>query len=103
MLETILCVLIFVFIVLSAFFSSAEIAFAKANAIRIKKQAESGDGKAKKELFINEHYTRSLSTVLVGNNLVNIAASSAATVICVRHLGASAGQTVASVAVTVLL
>lgn len=103
MLETILCMLILVFIILSAFFSSAEIAFAKANAIRIKKQAESGDGKAKKELFINEHYTRSLSTVLVGNNLVNIAASSAATVICVRHLGASAGQTVASVAVTVLL
>ena len=103
MLDIILCALILVFILLSAFFSSAEIAYAKANAIRIQKRAESGDAKAKKELFINEHYTRSLSTVLVGNNLVNIAASSAATVVCVRHLGAGLGQTVASVALTVLL
>ena len=103
MLETVLCILILAFIILSAFFSSAEIAFAKAKSKRIKKQAESGDGRAKKEQCINEHYTRSLSTVLVGNNLVNIAASSAATVICVRHLGASAGQTVASVILTVLL
>ena len=79
MLDIILCALILVFILLSAFFSSAEIAYAKANAIRIQKRAESGDAKAKKELFINRHYTRSLSTVLVGNNLVNIAASSAAT------------------------
>ena len=103
MIDAILCVLILVFILLSAFFSSAEIAFARANSIRIKKQAEQGDARAKKEQFINEHYTRSLSTVLVGNNLVNIAASSAATVVCVRHLGASVGQTVAAAALTVLL
>ena len=78
--DIITTILIIIFVILSAFYSSAEIAFAKANAIRIKKQAESGDKTAKREKYINDNYTMSLSTLLVGNN-PNIAASSAATVL----------------------
>ena len=100
-------ILIVVFVVLSAFFSSAEITYAKANAIRIRKLADEGDKTAKKEQFINDNYTRSLSTVLIGNNLVNVATSSAATVLCVRYLSSKLGEggasTIASVAVTVIL
>lgn len=103
MTDIIICLLILVFIILSAFYSSAEIAFAKANAIRIRKLAEKGDKTAAKEQFINGNYTRSLSTLLIGNDLVNIAASSAATVICVSHLGEVTGQTVASVAMTLII
>ncbi|MGI6717060.1 MAG: hemolysin family protein [Eubacteriales bacterium] len=103
MTDILTIILIFIFIVLSAFYSSAEIAFAKANAIRIKKQAESGDKAAMHEKYINDNYTRSLSTLLVGNNMVNIAASSAATVIFVHYLGESKGPTVASAVLTIVL
>ncbi len=107
MIDIIIGVAIVLFVILSAFFSSAEITYAKANAIRIKKQAEEGDKTAKKEQFINDNYTRSLSTVLIGNNLVNVATSSAATVLCVRYFSSALGEggasTVASVAVTLIL
>ncbi len=107
MTDIITGILIVLFVILSAFFSSAEITYAKASAIRIRKLAEEGDKTAKKEQFINENYTRSLSTVLIGNNLVNVAASSAATVLCVRYFSARLGEggasTVASVAVTLIL
>lgn len=89
-------------VALSAFFSSCEIAFAKSNKQRIKKAAEAGDKIAGKANYINDHYVQSLSTVLVGNNLVNIAASSAATVFCVSVF-AKNGQTIATVATTVIL
>ncbi|NLN56292.1 MAG: HlyC/CorC family transporter [Clostridiales bacterium] len=101
--DIITTILIIIFVILSAFYSSAEIAFAKANAIRIKKQAESGDKTAKREKYINDNYTMSLSTLLVGNNLVNIAASSAATVLFVAHLGQAKGQSVATVVITLVI
>ncbi|MDD4125715.1 MAG: hemolysin family protein [Eubacteriales bacterium] len=103
MTDIIICLLILLFVILSAFYSSAEIAFAKANAIRIRKQAENGDKTAKHAKYINDNYTNSLSAVLMGNNLVNIAASSAATVIFVAHLGRTKGQPVASVVITLVI
>ncbi len=102
-MEAIIYILIVVFVILSAFYSSAEIAYAKANIIRIKNQAEEGSKVAKTEEYISENYTRSLSTVLVGNNLVNIAASSATTILCVKYFGEVNGQTIATVAITIIL
>ena len=64
---------------LSAFFSSCEITFARANKKRVENDAEKGDRRAAGVKYVQDNYTRSLSTILVGNNLVNIAASSAAT------------------------
>ena len=79
MIVVVLCLVIALLVVCSAFFSASEITYAKANRFRIDKAAEEGSKVAKLEQFICDHYVRSISTVLVGNNLVNIAASSAAT------------------------
>lgn len=74
-------VLIVLMVLLSAFFSGAEISFAMANKFRLKKAAEEGSRRARIADYINEHYNQSISTILVGNNLANIIASSAATVL----------------------
>ena len=89
-----------VFIFLSAFFSSCEITFARANHKRLKDAADAGDKRAAKAVFINDNYTRSLSTILVGNNLVNIAASSTATMFFVKMLNLKNGEAVATVVTT---
>lgn len=82
----VLILLICVLIMFSAFFSASEITYAKANRFRIDKAAEEGSKVAKLEQYICDHYVRTLSAVLVGNNLVNIAASSAGTMLFVRVL-----------------
>ena len=103
MIILLLCVLILLFIILSAFFSSAEITYAKANRFRVEKAAEEGSKTAKLELHIIDHYVRSLSAILVGNNLANIASSSAATMLFARALHLPNGAAIASVVMTALL
>ncbi|MBQ6451426.1 MAG: HlyC/CorC family transporter [Solobacterium sp.] len=63
-------------VVASAFFSAAEMAYSSNNRIRLENAAEEGNQKAKMALKITEDYDNALSAILVGNNLVNIAASS---------------------------
>ncbi len=63
-------------VVASAFFSAAEMAYSSNNKIRLENAAEEGNQKAKLALKITEDYDNALSAILVGNNLVNIAASS---------------------------
>lgn len=92
-----------IFVLLSAYFSSAEIAFAKCNKLRFERLAEEGNKTAKIVLKICEDYTNQLSTILVGNNLVNIAASSLATVVATSLIGKARGETVATVAVTAVI
>ena len=67
-------------LVFSAYFSATETAFTSANKIRLKNQANDGDKKARHVLDLAENYDNLLSTILVGNNIVNIAMSSLATV-----------------------
>ena len=93
-----------VLLLFSAFFSSAEIAFAKSNKLRFKMAAENGDKTAKIVQSINDRYARSLSTVLVGNDLVNIAASSLMTLLCIDIFkNRTTAETVATAVTTVLL
>lgn len=66
-------------IAISSFFSSAETAYSMANRMRIKSLAEDGDKKAAQVVNILDHYPKMLSTVLIGNNIVNIGASAIAT------------------------
>ena len=80
-------VVIFILIVLSAFFSSAETAFSTANKIRIQSLADEGNKRAKKALNIISNYRKMLSTVLIGNNIVNIVASSLVTVFATELFG----------------
>ena len=92
-----------IFVLLSAFYSSAEIAFAKCNKLRFERSAEDGDKKARLVLSICEDYTNQLSTILVGNNLVNIAASSLATVVATALIGKARGETVATILSTIII
>ena len=91
------------FIALSAFFSGSEITFARANKKRIENDADKGDRRAINARYIQQNYTRSLSTILVGNNLVNIAASSAATILFVSMMKLKGGEAIATVLTTLLL
>lgn len=62
-------------IAFSAFFSSAETAFSRVNLIRMKNYADEKKKGARRALYICEHFDETLSTILVGNNLVNIAST----------------------------
>lgn len=89
-------------VVLSAFFSAAETAFSAVNKVRLRAMAEDGDRRAARALGIAEDYERTLSVILIGNNIVNISASSVATVAATQWLGAS-GAAIATVVTTVLI
>lgn len=84
MLGNILIILLM--LVFSAYFSSSEIAFNTANKLRLKKAAEDGNPSARLAYRISEDFNTSLSAILIGNNLANIAASTAATVITMNLL-----------------
>ena len=86
----------------SAFFSSAEIAYASANKLRLKRANESGGVKGKWAYFISENHGKALCAILIGNNLVNIAASSVATEIAISLAG-GAGVAYATGIMTALL
>ncbi|MGN1170232.1 MAG: CNNM domain-containing protein [Lachnospiraceae bacterium] len=79
-----------ILLLLSAFFSSAETALSTVNRVRIRALAEEGDKRALTVQNILDHYSKMLSTVLVGNNIVNISASSLATTIAIRLWGSYA-------------
>ena len=76
----------------SAFFSGTEIAYTSLSKLKMKQQEDSKRGIQRLVNFIYNHYDFALSTVLVGNNLVNIAATSLATVLAV-NLAVSSGLT----------
>jgi len=82
-------VALFILLVLSCFFSSAETALTVVNKIRIKALADSGDKRAKRVVTINEDYQTMLTTILIGNNVVNLAASSLTTVMVTEVLGSA--------------
>lgn len=93
---------IVVLIAFSAFFSGSEIAFASVNTLRLKNKAEQGDKKAQVGSYICQQYEKALCTILIGNNLVNIAASSVATVIALQIFG-DGGTIYATLIMTVLI
>ena len=79
-------------IAFSAFFSASETAFSSLNKIRMKNYADNGDKRAKRALQIAENFDRTLSTILVGNNVVNMASASIATVVAAALLGNAYGR-----------
>ena len=92
-----------VFLVLcSAFFSASETAYTSLNLVRMKRMAADGDTRAAKVLKLAERYESLLSSILIGNNIVNILASSLATVLFVRALG-NKGVTVSTLVITVVI
>ena len=90
-------------ILFSAFFSASETAFTSLNRIRLKTMADDGNKKAANAYKMGENYDKLLSTVLVGNNIVNITASSVATVLFIKLINERRGPTVSTLIMTVLL
>ena len=82
--------ILIILICLSAFFSSAETSMTTVNKIRIQALAEQGDKKALTLLNVIEDSGKLLSTILIGNNIVNISASSLATTLTMRLFGNTA-------------
>ena len=76
-------IILAILLILSAFFSSAETALTTVNKIRLRSLAEAGDKRAKQVLAITEDSGKLLSAILIGNNIVNLSASSLATTLAV--------------------
>ncbi len=99
-------IVIFIMVLFSAFFSASEISFNASNKMRLKKSAEAGSKTAALAYKISENFTSALSAILIGNNLANIAASTAATVITMSLLlrvGAGSSDSLASLIATVVM
>ena len=89
-------------LLLSAYFSATETAFSSANSTRLKMLAEKGNKRAALACKLLEQYDKLLSTILIGNNIVNILMASIGTVLFVKHYG-DAGATISTVVVTVVV
>lgn len=90
-------------VMMSAYFSATETAFNSLNMTKIKIAAERGDRKAALIIRLLDDYNRLLTTILVGNNIVNIALSSIATVLFIELLGGEIGATVSTAVITVVV
>jgi putative hemolysin len=95
-------ILIAALILLSAFFSATEIAFSSLNEIKLKHMIQNGHKRAKKTLTLSENFDKVLTTILIGNNIVNIASASLATVVFIQYWG-NAGVTLSTAVMTVLV
>ena len=96
------CIILVVLLLLSAFFSSAETALTTVNKIRMRTLAEDGNVMAKRVLKITDDSGKMLSAILIGNNIVNLSASSLATTLAIRFFG-SIGAGIATGVLTLLI
>ncbi len=88
---------------LSAFFSASEMAYSSCNTLRLENLRDGGDKRAGNALKITERFDDALSTILIGNNLVNIAASSLASVLVVLLLNSDRYTWLATLILTLLV
>nr|WP_276858273.1 hemolysin family protein [Intestinimonas timonensis] len=93
----------FLMVAFSAYFSATETAFTSLNRIRLKSKADAGDRRAARTLALAEDYDRLLSTILIGNNIVNISASTLGTVLFTKHVGTAYGPAVSTIVLTVII
>lgn len=90
-------------LILSAVFSATETAFSTLNRLRIKALADKGNKKAKLILKLLDDYNSLITTILIGNNIVNILSASLSTLLFVSWLGEQTGPTVSTVILTVVV
>ncbi|MCG3085026.1 hemolysin family protein [Anoxybacillus sp. LAT_35] len=95
--------LLITLILLSAFFSASETAFSSVNKIRLKNYVDEKRRGSKKALYIAENFDQALSTILVGNNIVNIAAASISAKVATDLFGGSTGLVISTVGMTILI
>ncbi len=97
-------IVMIVLLALSAFFSATETAFTSFNRIRMKNMAQNGNKRAKLVLKLDENYDKLINTILIGNNIVNIALSSIATIFFVdlfKNMDESVGATISTAVITI--
>ena len=97
-----LWVIILILILLSAFFSASETAYSSVNKIRLRNMVKNGDKRAARALKIAEKYDKALSTILVGNNIVNIASASLGTLLFTKLFGPS-GVGISTIVMTIVV
>lgn len=104
-LQSVLIVLVIFCIIMSGYFSATETAFNTLNKLRVKTKADDGDKRAKLVLKLTDNYDRLLSTILVGNNIVNILAASLTTLLFVDWCNGDSGlgSTLSTVVLTVVV
>ncbi len=95
-------VAILVLVACSAFFSATETAFTSLNRVRMKAKADGGDGRAARTLALADNYDKLLTTILIGNNVVNIAATTVSATLFTHLLGAY-GPVVSTVVLTIVI
>lgn len=101
-----LIIVMVVLVALSAFFSSAETAFSSLNQVKLKAMINDNGRKAKRikrAITLSEEYDVVLSTILIGNNLVNIACTAISTIVFTGMLGENLGTTVSTVVMTIVV
>ena len=95
-------IVLIILLLLSAFFSSAETALTTVNKIRMRTLSEAGNKKADRVLRVTEDSGKMLSAILIGNNIVNLSASSLATSLAIKYFG-SVGAGIATGILTLLI
>lgn len=103
-MNTPILIVMIILVLFSAFFSSAETAFSSLNRVKLKAMNKN-EKKIEKTLSLSDDYDIVLSTILIGNNLVNIASTSLATLFFTGLLGDNSdlGATVSTVVMTVVV
>lgn len=101
-MEIPLLIAIIILIMLSAFFSATETAFSSLNKIKMKNAAADGDKRAAKVMKLEGNFDRFISTILIGNNIVNITATTLATILFGMLIkNSSVANTVSTVVMTI--
>ena len=96
-------IMLFVFILLSAIFSITEIVFSSANKFKIKANYEKNPKKNKLTFDLSNNFDVTISTILVGNNLVNIATTATATLLFTNCYGEESGPLISTIVTTLLV
>lgn len=92
-----------ILVAMSAYFSATETAFTSLNRIRLKSRADNGDQRAARALALAEDYDKLLSTILIGNNIVNNVATTIGAVLFIHLIDEVTGPTVSAIVLTVVI
>ncbi len=102
--STIQIIIMAILVMMSAYFSATETAFSSLNKTRLKTMAEDGNKKAELALKLSENYDKLISTILIGNNIVNISLASLGTIFFVNMLqDQTLGSSVSTVVITLVV
>ena len=95
-------IILLLLLFLAAYFALCETAFASVSRIRLKLEADRGDRRARRAVFVTEHFDKAITTILIGTNIVHLAAAAYVTVLVTRRWGVSA-VTLSTIVTTVVV